>query len=188
MTVIISAPAPRQAVTRIRQIFSTAANMACAAIATAGDAAAGEPVITTIATAGVSSNATRAGDPTRWSEEPEVAAAATQSGTIVLLVHCSAPLRPGAMATAAAVMTEAKSTVLLDLRVPSCQSGGLATGTGTDQFVVLSPRVTADSWPRRWAGTHSRLGELWPPAYAKPLTKRCDSKMIYRKRGSAALR
>jgi hypothetical protein len=58
------------------------------------------------------------------------------------------------------MVTEAKSTALLDLRMPSLQSPGLATGTGTDQLAIAAPLPRDAEWERHWAGGHNTLGEL----------------------------
>ena len=59
-------------------IMSTAANMSCAAVAAVRDPEDPDLHVTTIATAGVTSNATRAGDPTTWRETNELLAIALQ--------------------------------------------------------------------------------------------------------------
>ncbi len=58
------------------------------------------------------------------------------------------------------MVTEAKCTALLDLRMPSLQSSGLATGTGTDQLAIAAPLPREAEWERHWAGGHNILGEL----------------------------
>ncbi len=58
------------------------------------------------------------------------------------------------------MVTEGKSAAVLDLRMPSLQSPGLATGTGTDQLAIAAPLENADAWARHWAGSHNTLGEL----------------------------
>lgn len=85
---------------------------------------------------------------------------ATGSGTIVLLVFINQPCTAPCLVRAATLVTEAKSTALLDLRMPSLQSAGLATGTGTDQLVIAAPLPGAGDWERNWAGGHNSLGEL----------------------------
>jgi adenosylcobinamide amidohydrolase len=195
--------------------MSTAANMQCAVLAQAEHE---ELCVSVVATAGVLGNATRAGDPAGWHEEPEgsrpmrrsddtqaeadagsdgnahAGAGAhpdgvaiedlsmadeptvarppspdeTGAGTIVLLVFINQPCTPACLTRAATVVTEGKSTALLDLRMPSLQSAGLATGTGTDQLVIAAPLLRSGGsaqrwqpqWERHWAGGHNSLGEL----------------------------
>jgi adenosylcobinamide amidohydrolase len=109
-------------------------------------------------TAGVEGNAGRAGDPAYW-YEGEKGFEQVPHGTINTIVIINKPLTPGAQARAAITMVEAKSAALSELAVPSGASSHLATGTGTDQFVLavaLEPGVRA----MEDAGTHSKLGEL----------------------------
>lgn len=166
-------------------LMSTAANMQCAVLS---QAEYQELMVSVVATAGVLGNATRAGDPAGWHEHPEgtrpidrsgeTGAAdrsltgtrcrieplcspdETGSGTIVLMVFINQPCTAACLTRAATVVTEGKSTALLDLRMPSLQSAGLATGTGTDQLVIAAPRVAPGDWERSWAGGHNSLGEL----------------------------
>ncbi|MCB1824306.1 MAG: adenosylcobinamide amidohydrolase [Candidatus Competibacteraceae bacterium] len=149
-------------------LMTTAANMQCAVVARAAHA---ELSVHVAATAGVLGNATRAGDPAGWHECPDgseqVGQAATGlppaeagSGTIVTLVFINQPCTPACLIKAVAMITEGKSTALLDLRLPSLQSSGLATGTGTDQLAIAAPLARAGEWERHWAGSHNTLGEL----------------------------
>ncbi|MEA3638610.1 MAG: adenosylcobinamide amidohydrolase [Lamprobacter sp.] len=159
-------------------LMSTAANMQCAVLS---QAAQEELVVSVAATAGVLGNATRAGDPAAWHEYPEgsrpiqpadadsrvpvksVLMAPPDevgSGTIVLLVFINQPCTAACLMRAVTMVTEAKSAALLDLRMPSLQSAGLATGTGTDQLVIAAPLPAPGDWERNWAGGHNSLGEL----------------------------
>lgn len=139
-------------------LCGTAANMRCAAVAQRSHA---ELVVTAITTAGVESNATRAGDPAGWHETSTGSCRVTPlAGTIVNLVFVNQPCSAGCLVKAASMLTEAKSTVVLDLRVPSRQSSKLATGTGTDQFVVACPIGEPDGWERSYAGSHNTLGQI----------------------------
>ncbi|UHD16033.1 adenosylcobinamide amidohydrolase [Thiocapsa bogorovii] len=164
-------------------LMGTAANMQCAVVA---HASAEDLRATVVATAGVTGNAVRAGDPAAWHEEAEGSRPARRgrsaesadqpgsegenvhdrppdesgSGTIVTLVLLNRPCTPACLVRAATMVTEAKSTALLDLRMPSLQSRGLATGTGTDQLAIAAPLVRADEWERHWAGGHNTLGAL----------------------------
>ena len=100
------------------------------------------------ATAGVKSNAMRAG----------VDKAGSQSvGTINLILLASAALTDGAMARAVITATEAKTSILQDLDVRSSYSPQLqATGTGTDNLIIVpgsGPLLT-------YTGGHSKIGEL----------------------------
>jgi adenosylcobinamide amidohydrolase len=110
-------------------------------------------------TAGVEGNATRASDPARWYEGPNGFEAAPMNGTINTIVIVNRPLTSGAQAKAVVVMAEAKAAALVELAVPSRASMHIATGTGTDQFILAAP-LDPGARPLRNAGTHAKLGEL----------------------------
>jgi adenosylcobinamide amidohydrolase len=176
-------------------LMSTAANMQCAVVS---DAEHQDLRVSVVATAGVLGNATRAGDPAGWHEHPEgsrpiersetargdCALSSAQgrtetlwspdesgSGTIVLMVFINQPCTPACLTRAATMVTEGKSTALLDLRMPSLQSAGLATGTGTDQLVIAAPSAAPGDWERSWAGGHNSLGELLGQATHAAVTR-----------------
>jgi len=109
-------------------------------------------------TAGVEGNATRAGDPAWWFEG-EKGFEQVPRGTINTIVIVNTPMTPGAQARAAMTTVEAKSAALAELAVPSGASSGVATGTGTDQF-VLAAAINPLRRAMEDAGTHSKLGEL----------------------------
>jgi adenosylcobinamide amidohydrolase len=111
-------------------------------------------------TAGVESNATRSGDPARWYEADNgVEHAPVAPGTINTIVLVNKPLTPGAQAKAAVMISEAKAAALAELAVPSGVSSHLATGTGTDQFILAAP-IDLSARPLQNAGSHMKLGEL----------------------------
>jgi hypothetical protein len=136
-------------------------------------------------------NSTRAGDPAGWHEQadgsrpalraesqqscslatPIGAPAETGSGTIVILAFINQPCSPGCLVRAATMVTEAKSAAVLDLRMPSLQSSGLATGTGTDQLAIAAPQCRDGEWERQWAGSHNTLGELLARATQEAVTR-----------------
>ncbi|NEX19964.1 adenosylcobinamide amidohydrolase [Thiorhodococcus mannitoliphagus] len=158
-------------------LMATAANMQCATLA---QAAYEDLAVSVIATAGVLGNATRAGDPAGWHEYQDgsrpvdraahgstavasgtpVSPSESGSGTIVTLVFVNQPCTPACLVRAATMVTEGKSAAVLDLRMPSLQSCGLATGTGTDQLAIAAPLARDGDWERHWAGSHNTLGEL----------------------------
>ncbi|WP_462322721.1 adenosylcobinamide amidohydrolase, partial [Halochromatium sp.] len=104
-------------------------------------------------------------------EAVEVLPDAAGSGTIVLLVFVNQPCTAACLIRAATMVTEGKSTALLDLRMPSLQSAGLATGTGTDQLVISAPLPGPGGWERNWAGGHNSLGELLGRAVHSAVTR-----------------
>jgi adenosylcobinamide amidohydrolase len=137
-------------------LMGTAANMNYAALTTKDG---GGVRVTAIATAGVHTNATCAGDPATWREQPEEAPGkiAPIPGTINILMLIDRPLTPAALARSAATMTEGKSTALQRLAIPSCYSSDLATGTGTDQFIIAAPAIGRA--PLTSASPHTKFGE-----------------------------
>lgn len=111
-------------------------------------------------TAGVEGNATRPGDPAQWYEgEKGTEYVKPTSGTINTILIINRPLTPAAMERAVVTMAEAKSAALAELAIGSKYSANLATGTGTDQFIVAAP-IDAAVRQVRWAGPHTKLGEL----------------------------
>ncbi len=137
-------------------LMGTAANMNYASIVNVeSDGVA----VTAIVTAGVGGNAACAADPTSWSEGPDgFERVPRYGGTINTKVLASRALTPGAMMTAAMVMTEAKGAALQRLAVRSRYSQDFATGTNTDQYCIACPRDQLP--PLTSASSGVRLGEL----------------------------
>jgi adenosylcobinamide amidohydrolase len=137
-------------------LMGTAANMNYASIV---HAESGGVAVTAVVTAGVGGNAACAADPTSWSEGANgFEQVSPYDGTINTKVLISRPLKPGAMMTAAMVMTEAKGAALQRLAVRSKYSHDFATGTNTDQFCIACPRDGLPPLTSASAGV--RLGEL----------------------------
>lgn len=107
------------------------------------------------ATVGVT-NAVRAGE---WPPVGAVGTRAVKPGTINLILITNGSLSQPAMVGAIQVATEAKSCVLSDHNVPSCQSGAVATGTGTD-VVVVACALRGQGPSHVYSGTHTMLGAL----------------------------
>lgn len=116
-----------------------------------------ELVVTAIVTAGVEGNGGRVGDPTQH-YYPVEKTAAHKPGTINILLILDADMAAGTMARALVTCTEAKTAVLQELMVGSLYSTGLATGSGTDQSIVLANPQSPLYF--EGAGKHSKLGEL----------------------------
>ena len=111
-------------------------------------------------TAGVSGNATRAGDPAQWDETANGwESVVPHSGTINTILLLNRPVSESALARCVVTMTEAKSAALAELAVPSLYSPNLATGTGTDQFCVAAP-IEPSREPLDSTSPHVKLGEL----------------------------
>jgi iron complex transport system ATP-binding protein len=68
-------------------------------------------------------------------------------------------LSQSAMVGAVQVVTEAKSGVLRDHGVLSCQSSAAATGTGTDAVVIACSLRGQGAW-HIYSGTHTVMGAL----------------------------
>lgn len=98
-------------------------------------------------------NAVRAGDPASDIEEEK---ATRLVGTINMILIARAALSDAAMVEALQVATEAKAAVLLESGIRSTVSSRAATGTGTDCTAIVS----GEGAPLRYAGTHTRMGEL----------------------------
>jgi adenosylcobinamide amidohydrolase len=110
-------------------------------------------VVVALVTAGAKTNALRTGvDEGKYIEGEE------PKGTVNIIILTNARLTDGAMARAIITATEAKTAAFQDLNVPSSYTKGVqATGTGTDNIIVVSgttgPKVN-------YTGGHSKIGEL----------------------------
>ena len=121
--------------------------------------------VTAIVTAGVRTNATRAGDPASyWEENGEF-----HLGTINIILLTNVHLDKSTLSEAFMTITEAKTVALNNLRIPSQYSNGFATGTGTDGAAVFSNNDSDDTLTN--AGKHSKLGELMAGAVIEAIPK-----------------
>lgn len=113
--------------------------------------------VTAIATGGVEVNGGRVGDPAEHFQ-PADKDVLSKPGTINIMLVIDADVPPGILARALVTCTEAKTAALQELMAGSNYSNGLATGSGTDQTIVVanpdSPLYLLS------AGKHSKLGEL----------------------------
>ena len=110
--------------------------------------------VTAIVTAGVRTNATRAGDSASyWEENGEF-----HFGTINIILLTNVFLDESVLSEAFMTVTEAKTVALNNLKIPSQYSNGFATGTGTDGVAIFSNTQSNDRLTN--AGKHSKLGEL----------------------------
>ena len=100
-----------------------------------------------LVTAGVQTNALRAGRDSGDYWEP---------GTINIIILSNRKLGDGAMSNMLITATEAKTAALEDLDIRSSSSGLPATGTGTDNIIVVS----GQGLPAKMSGGHTKLGEL----------------------------
>ena len=110
--------------------------------------------VTAISTGGIEANGGRVGDPAQFFQP----CAKPCPGTINLMLFIDADLPPGTLARALVTCTEAKVAALQELMADSRYSSGLATGSGTDQTILVAnpeSQLCLDD-----AGKHSKLGEL----------------------------
>lgn len=113
--------------------------------------------ITAIVTAGIAGNAGRVGDPA-WFHEEDGIPVELIPGTINMILVVNLDLQPGTMSRCIVTATEAKTAALQELMAGSVYSNGLATGTGTDETVVVCDGLATNRL--MFAGKHSKLGEL----------------------------
>ncbi len=116
-----------------------------------------DAVVTAMVTAGVEGNAGRAGDPTDY-YKPQRNPNMAKAGTINIMLFMNASMPQGTLARALVTCTEAKTAALQELMVSSRYSTGLATGSGTDQTIVVTNPQSALYLDD--TGKHSKLGEL----------------------------
>ena len=121
--------------------------------------------VTAISTAGVRTNASRAGDPSSyWEENGEF-----HFGTINIILLTNVCLDAPTLTQAFMTATGAKSVALINLRIPSQYSNEFATGTGTDGVAIFSNVDSDDNITN--AGKHSKLGELIGNAVIESVTR-----------------
>lgn len=116
-----------------------------------------------ITTAGVRTNAVKAGDPASFYEENG------KFGTINTIILTNVCLGNETLLEAFMTATEAKTVALNDLKIPSQYSSGYATGTGTDGLCIFSNLESDNTLTN--AGKHSKLGELIGEAVIESVKK-----------------
>ena len=132
--------------------MSTAAQMENAAIR---EAAYHGVVVTAIVTGGIGNNGGRVGDPADFDE---LVKTEIRMGTINIMLLFNVNLPASTMARALVTCTEAKTAALQELMAGSCYSSGIATGSGTDQTMIVAvpqSEITIEN-----VGKHSKYGEL----------------------------
>ena len=110
------------------------------------------------------SNARAAGDRAEYSY-PFLYKPPTGTINTILIVHW--PMTGQAAIEGLLIATEAKSLLLFEQGVRSKTSRRMATGTGTDSLVLLSPRDRRE--PVEYAGKHTITGELIAKAVMESL-------------------
>ncbi|SDE10680.1 adenosylcobinamide amidohydrolase [Sporomusa acidovorans] len=113
--------------------------------------------VTAIVTGGVEGNGGRAGDPATYFN-PGEKTTLHKPGTINIMLVIDADIPPATMARALVTCTEAKTAALQELMAGSKYSSGLATGSGTDQTMIITN--PGSSLYLEDSGKHSKLGEL----------------------------
>ncbi len=114
-------------------------------------------IVTAIITAGIEVNAGRVGDPASFYEEKgEIIL--LEPGTINIFLNIDGNLSPGTLARAMVTCTEAKTAAIQELMARSMYSCGIATGSGTDETVIICNQNSENTFT--FAGKHSKLGEL----------------------------
>lgn len=111
-----------------------------------------------LVTAGVQSNAVRMSADTGSYYEPTGSSTAEKPGTINILLLTNMQLSPRAMTRALISITEGKTAALADLDIRSSYTPDInrATGTGTDNIIVVEGEgVAIDA-----SGGHTKMGEL----------------------------
>ena len=111
--------------------------------------------VTAIVTGGIETNGGRVGDPADYYRPQEKP---VKYGTINIMLVLDCDLAPGTIARALVTCTEAKTAAIQELLEGSKYSQGLATGSGTDQTMIVcnaESELYLDG-----AGKHSKLGEL----------------------------
>lgn len=120
--------------------------------------------VTAVTTAGVRTNASRAGDPASyWEENGEF-----HFGTINIILLTNVCLEKSTLMEAFLTATEAKTVALNNLKIPSQYSNEYATGTGTDGMAIFSNIDSENKLTN--AGKHSKMGELIGKAVIESVT------------------
>lgn len=113
-----------------------------------------ELTVTAIVTGGIETNGGRAGDPADYYKPMPKPKYGTIN--IMLLLDCDMPA--GTMARALVTCTEAKTAAIQELLEGSKYSNGIATGSGTDQTIIIAN--SESELYMEGTGKHSKLGEL----------------------------
>jgi adenosylcobinamide hydrolase len=113
--------------------------------------------VTAIVTGGIEVNGGRVGDPATYFK-PIDKGMMPKPGTINIMLVIDSDMPPGTLARALVTCTEAKTAALQELMAGSNYSTGLATGSGTDQTIIVA-NVESPLYLES-AGKHSKLGEL----------------------------
>ncbi|WP_293718039.1 adenosylcobinamide amidohydrolase [uncultured Phascolarctobacterium sp.] len=125
-----------------------------------------ELTVTAIVTGGIETNGGRVGDPSDYYKPLEKP---NKLGTINIILVLDTDMPPGTLARALVTCTEAKTAAIQELLAGSNYSTGLATGSGTDQTIIVAN--TESELYLEGAGKHSKLGELIGKTVTKAVKK-----------------
>jgi adenosylcobinamide hydrolase len=114
-----------------------------------------ELTVTAIVTGGIEINGGRVGDPASYYKPVEKP---NKLGTINIMLILDADMPPGTLVRALVTCSEAKTAAIQELMAGSNYSTGLATGSGTDQTIVVA-NAEAELY-LEGAGKHAKMGEL----------------------------
>lgn len=114
-----------------------------------------ELTVTAIVTGGIEVNGGRVGDPASYYKPIEKP---NKLGTINIMLILDADMPPGTLVRALVTCSEAKTAAIQELMAGSNYSTGLATGSGTDQTIVVAN--TEANLYLDGAGKHAKMGEL----------------------------
>ncbi len=114
--------------------MATAANMDNAVIT--NETSSDGTKISAAVTGGILHNGGRSGDPATYDESNETYT--EKAGTIIIMISIDADLSDGAMFGMMMAATEIKSCVIQELQAKSLYDKDIATGSGTDQVVIVS--------------------------------------------------
>lgn len=135
-----------------------------------------ELTVTAVVTGGIEHNAGRVGDPADYYKPEEKP---LKPGTINIMLFLDSDMSPGTLTRALVTCTEAKIAAIQELMEGSCYSTGLATGSGTDQTIIVAN--AASCLYLEGAGKHTKLGELIGKA-----VKKAVQKALYKQTGLSA--
>ena len=114
-----------------------------------------ELTVTAIVTGGIETNGGRVGDPSDYYKPLEKP---YKLGTINIILLLDSDMPAGTLTRALVTCTEAKTAAIQELMAGSNYSTGIATGSGTDQTIIVA-NTTSELY-LEGSGKHSKMGEL----------------------------
>lgn len=137
-----------------------------------------ELTVTAIVTGGIENNGGRVGDP---SDYYHPIPRDLKPGTINIILAINSDMPAGTLTRALVTCTEAKTAALQELVASSKYSHGIATGSGTDQTIIVA-NSEAELY-LEGSGKHSKLGEL-----IGKVVKAAVKEALFKQTGLSALR